>query len=425
MTLFLKHATMIDWRTLAFKSGHLAVYTQADKPPAWVNQIPEIQAGDNQDQVIDCRGKLVTRSFGCGHHHIYSTLARGMPAPAKSPSNFLEILKFIWWHLDKHLDLEMIKASALATALYCAKNGVTLVIDHHASPFAVKGSLAAISEAFDAVGIAHLLCYEISDRDGERSRDEGLEETEEYLQNGQQGLVGLHASFTVSDQTVKRAVDLALRYNSGIHVHVAEDKSDQDHCLEHHQTRVINRFHRLGVLDLPKTILAHCVHLDDQERLLLKNSQAWVAENIESNLNNNVGLARYSDFGERVLLGTDGMHSDMLRSTKTAYFVGQTTEQITMIQAYRRLRAIHDYLNTNAFQGDAENNLLILDYDSPTEVHTGNFLGHLLFGLESKHIWGVIAGGRLIVKNRVLQTLNETEILEFAREMGNKLWRSL
>jgi cytosine/adenosine deaminase-related metal-dependent hydrolase len=425
MTLYLTNATFIDWQTLEFKTGHLAVSTQADKPVEFIHQVPTNQEWDSQDQVIDCRGKLVTKSFGCGHHHIYSTLARGMPAPSKTPSNFLEILDFIWWRLDKNLDLAMIKASALASALYCAKNGVTFVIDHHASPLAVKGSLAAISEAFDAVGISHLLCYEITDRDGELSKDQGLEETEVYLQSGRPGLVGLHASFTVSDQTIKQAVDLALRYHSGIHVHVAEDKADQDHCLRLYQTRVMNRFHKLGVLDLPKTILAHCVHLDNQEQQLLKDSRAWVAENIESNLNNAVGLSNYSRYGDRIMLGTDGMHSDMLRSARMAFFVGQTTEQIGMDKAYRRFRAVHDYLKSNGFQGDSGNNLVILDYDAPTELHAGNFLGHFLFGLESKHVWGVIANGKLIVRDRILQTMNETEILGFAREMGNRLWRKL
>ena len=157
---------------------------------------------------MDCAGRLVTKSFGCGHHHIYSTLARGMPAPQKSPLNFVEILKYIWWHLDKCLDLEMIEASALASAIYCAKNGVTLIIDHHASPFAIKDSLFTIAKAFDRVGISHLLCYEISDRDGEGARAAGLAETDAFLAAGYQGHVGLHASFTVGDDLLHKAIAL-------------------------------------------------------------------------------------------------------------------------------------------------------------------------------------------------------------------------
>ncbi len=136
--------------------------------------IPGTDALGAGDRIIDCKGKFVTKSFGCGHHHIYSTLARGMPAPRNIPTNFSEILQYVWWHIDKRLDLEMIEASALASAIYCAKSGVTFVIDHHASPFAVEGSFETIAKAFDRVGISHMLCYEMSDRDGAEIREKGL-----------------------------------------------------------------------------------------------------------------------------------------------------------------------------------------------------------------------------------------------------------
>ena len=425
MTVYLRNATFIDWETLEFKRGHMAVSTLQNNEPEFVSKVPDPKDLAPQDTIVDCHNKLVTKSFVCGHHHIYSTLARGMPAPTKNPENFVEILKYIWWNLDKNLDLEMIRASALAAALYCAKNGVTFVIDHHASPFAVRGSLDVIKESFDAVGISHLLCYEISDRDGEQSRDEGFQETEAYLQNNQQGLVGLHASFTVGGKTLERAVALAKNYNSGIHIHVAEDKADQTACEEKYNTRVIHRLAAAGALDLPKTILGHCVHLNESEADLLKNSQAWVVENVESNLNNNVGLADYSRYGSNIMLGTDGMHNDMLRSAKSAFFVGQTTESIDFIGAYQRFRAAHRYLSGNGFKGDGNNNLVIFEYDPPTEINQDNFLGHFMFGLESSHVTDVISNGKLIVKNKALQTLPEKETLSFAREMGKRLWEKL
>ncbi len=403
----------------------MAVCTIQGNRPEFISKVPDPKDLDSQDTIVDCHNKLVTKSFVCGHHHIYSTLARGMPAPVKNPENFVEVLKYVWWNLDKNLDLEMIRASALAAALYCAKNGVTFVIDHHASPFAVRGSLNLIKESFDAVGISHLLCYEISDRDGETSRDEGLQETETYLQDNKQGLVGLHASFTVSEETLGKAVKLAKEYNSGIHIHVAEDRADQTDCERKYNKRVIQRLADAGALDLPKTILGHCIHLNDQEAELLKNSPAWVVENVESNLNNNVGLADYGRYGNNIMLGTDGMHNDMLRSAKSAFIVGQTTEGIDFIGAYQRFRAAHRYLSDNGFQGDDNNNLVILEYDSPTEITKNNFLGHFLFGLESAHITDVISNGKLIVKNKSLQTLPEEETLSFAREMGKRLWEKL
>ena len=425
MTLYLKNATYIDHQSLSFRTGHMAVAPDVSGEIEFISSLPRSDTLTTEDDILDCTGRLVTKSFVCGHHHIYSALARGMPAPEKNPSNFVEILNYIWWHLDKRLDNEIIEASALVSALYCAKNGVTFVIDHHASPMAIEGSLSIIANAFDRVGLSHLLCYEMSDRDGEQVRDKGLAETQTYLKSGRQGHVGLHASFTVGDKLLKKAVALAGEYNTGLHVHVAEDPADQEACLGSHQKRVIERFHQAGVLDLSASILSHCIHLNDAERALVRNSQVWSAQNVESNQNNNVGMGHYGAFGQRVMLGTDGMHSDMLRSAKAAFLTGQATEGIDMAGIYRRFRNAHDYIRIHGFKGDGDNNLVILDYDAPTEINPDNFLGHFIYGIDSSHVESVISQGRLIVKNRKLLTVDEDEILSRSREMGSKLWTKL
>jgi cytosine/adenosine deaminase-related metal-dependent hydrolase len=367
----------------------------------------------------------VTKSFGCGHHHIYSTLARGMPAPSKTPSNFMEVLQYIWWHIDKRLDLEMIEASALASALYCAKNGVTFVIDHHASPFAITNSLSTIAKAFDRVGIAHLLCYEISDRDGEGPREEGLAETDRFLSASHQGHVGLHASFTVGDELLGKAVELARKHDTGLHVHVAEDRADQEDGMATYGKRVVERFQDAGALELNKSILAHCIHLADHERDLLKDSGAWVVQNVESNQNNNVGVAGYGSLTDNIMLGTDGMHCDMLRSAKAAFLVGQATEGIGFDGIYDRFRNVHRYIREFGGRGDGDNNLVVLNYDSPTDLTSDNFLGHFVYGLDARHVESVISQGRLIIENRQVLTVDEREVLAHARTMGQKLWEKM
>ena len=425
MTLYLKDATYIDWKTLEFQSGHLAVSAGDAGGIGFLDALPPEDERCAGDRVLDCSGRLVTKSFGCGHHHIYSALARGMPAPSKIPHNFSEILQYIWWHLDKSLDTEMIEASALVSALYCAKNGVTFVIDHHASPFAIENSLETIANAFDRVGISHLLCYEISDRDGDGPKEKGLQETETFLSSGRQGHVGLHASFTVGDDLLTRAVALAQRHNTGLHVHVAEDAVDQESCLKLYRKRVVERYAEAGVLDLPKSLLSHCIHLDETERDLIRRSDVYVVQNTESNLNNNVGVTNYRELGENIILGTDGMHSDMLRSAKAAFLTGQTTEGLDMAGVYNRFRKIHEYIGGNGFSGDGDNNLVILDYDSPTDINESNFLGHFVYGIDARHVDGVISSGKLIVENKKLLTIDEDEILAFSREMGKKLWAKM
>jgi len=422
MTLYLKNATFLDWQSLEIKRTHLAVEEGSQNGITLPTTLPSEDTMAREDRVIDCAGKLVTKSFGCGHHHIYSTLARGMPAPPKIPANFTEILQYVWWHIDKRLDLEMIEASALASAIYCAKSGVTFVVDHHASPMAIKGSLSVIAQAFDRVGIAHLLCYEISDRDGEGPREEGLAETDNFLAAGNQGHVGLHASFTVGDELLKKAVALAKKHDSGLHVHVAEDRADQKDALAKYGLRVVERFERAGALELKKSIFAHCIHLTDREKSLLRESGVWVVQNVESNQNNNVGVAGYTLLTDNVMLGTDGMHCDMLRSAKAAFLVGQSTEGIGFDGIYRRFRNVHRYAQAFDFRGDGDNNIVILDYDSPTEVTSDNFLGHFVYGIDARHVETVICRGRVIVENHRVTTVDENEVLTFASEMGKKLW---
>jgi cytosine/adenosine deaminase-related metal-dependent hydrolase len=418
--LLLKNGTFIDWQSLEFQMGDFLVEAGIQGGIRPVNSEPY----PKNIETLDCTGKFITKSFGCGHHHVYSALARGMPAPKKNPGNFPEILQYIWWNLDKALDPEMIRSSALVTAMACAKNGVTFVIDHHASPFAIAGSLETIAEAFDEVGVGHLLCYEISDRDGLDIAANGLDETAAYLDK-RPALVGLHASFTVGDETLKQAVRLASETRSGIHLHVAEDQSDQDHCVINHGKRVVERLYDADVLEFPKSILAHCLHLNDHERKLVEGSPAWIVQNMESNMNNSVGFFNSKGLGKNIMLGTDGMNSDMLRSAKATFFTGHNFEAIDYSGTYQRFRNIHHYLSKNNFPGDGGNNLVVLEYDSPTPVNRDNFYGHFLFGMEAQNISHVISRGCLIVKERKIVKVDEQSILKESWRQAERLWKKM
>ena len=425
MTLYLKDAMFVDWRTLEIRRTDLAVEEGPQKGISYPAAVPSPDALGPEDRVLECTGKLVTKSFGCGHHHIYSTLARGMPAPPRMPANFLEVLEYIWWRVDKRLDRDMIEASALAAALHMAKHGVTFCVDHHCSPYAIEGSLETIARAFEKIGLGHLLCYENSCRDGWGSMEAGLAETDAYLSSGRKGHVGLHASFTVDDDLLEKSVELAHKHGTGLHVHVAEAPADQEHCLKTYGMRVIQRLHGFGALESSHTIMGHCVFLDDSEKKLLRESPVWVVQNVESNQNNNVGATGYIGLTGNVMLGTDGMHSDMLRSAKAAYLVGQNTECVSPNQIYERFRNVHRFIEAMGAEGDGDNNLVILDYDTPTEITSGNFTGHFIYGLESNHVLSVIAQGQVIVEERRITSVDEAEILAYAREQGLRLWKKL
>jgi cytosine/adenosine deaminase-related metal-dependent hydrolase len=236
----------------------------------------------------------------CGHHHLYSTLARGMPSPPERPADFLGILEQIWWRLDAALDLEMIRWSAMLGALEALECGTTAIVDHHESPHAIEGSLSAIAAACATVGVRVSAAYGVSDRNGADGAKRGLAENERFLRGGGRGMVGVHAAFTCSDATLEAAAGLAAERGVGVHIHVAEGVVDAGAGL------------RLEHLARPDWLLVHCVHLD-------RDLPGLIAHNPRSNMNNAVGYARPASRPNRVVLGTDGIGADMLEEFRLAY----------------------------------------------------------------------------------------------------------
>ena len=247
------------------------------------------------DRPTDCTPGLV-----CGHHHLYSALARGMPAPPQRPTNFPEILQQVWWRLDRALDLDMIRAGARLGALEALECGTTRIVDHHSSPNAIEGSLDVIAAACAEVGVAVSCCYEVTDRNGADGAKAGLAENERFLRAGGDGFVGAHACFTLSDDTLDAVAGLAADLGAGVHIHVAEDRCDTDAGA------------RLETRAAPNWLLAHGVHLD-------RPLPGTIAHNPRSNLNNAVGYSRPDRFGNPVQLGTDGIGADLLDEFRVAY----------------------------------------------------------------------------------------------------------
>ncbi len=241
-----------------------------------------------------------TPGMVCGHHHLYSSLARGMPAPPLRPANFLQILEQVWWRLDVALDLEMIGASARLGALEALECGTTAIVDHHESPSAIEGSLDAIADACGEIGVRVVCAYGVTDRHGPDGARRGLEENERFIRAGGRGMVGVHAAFTCTDDTLAAAAGLAEDLHVGAHIHVAEDLVDAGAGT------------RLSGLARPDWLLAHGVHLD-------RPLPGTLAHNPRSNMNNSVGYARPVAWPGPVALGSDGIGADMLEEFRLAY----------------------------------------------------------------------------------------------------------
>ena len=241
-----------------------------------------------------------TPGLVCAHHHLYSALARGMPPPPRTPQTFQEILELVWWRLDKALDLEMIEWSAKLGALEALERGTTAIIDHHASPGAIEGSLSVIADACAEVGVRISTCYEVTDRNGPSEARAGLEENDRYLKAGGRGYVGAHACFTLSEETLDAVCELAKHHGVGVHIHVAEGPED------------IDAGERLEGRADDSWLLVHAVHLD-------RDLAGTIAHNPLSNMNNAVGYAAPAKRPNRIVLGTDGIGGDMVEAFRMAY----------------------------------------------------------------------------------------------------------
>jgi cytosine/adenosine deaminase-related metal-dependent hydrolase len=253
-----------------------------------------------------------TPGLVCAHHHLYSTLARGMPPPPRTPRNFREILEQVWWRLDLALDLDLVRWSARLGAVEALESGTTAIVDHHASPTAIDGSLDVIAEACAEVGVRVVCAYEVTDRNGPEGAKAGLAENERFLRGGGRGLVGAHACFTLSDGTLDAVVGLAQDLGVGVHIHVGEDRVDAGAAA------------RLRPVAGDDWLLAHCVHADPA-------LAGTIAHNPRSNLNNGVGYARparWAAAGNRVALGSDGIGAAMLEEFALAY-VAQRADDVT------------------------------------------------------------------------------------------------
>ncbi len=251
----------------------------------------------------------VTPGLVCSHHHLYSELARGMPAPPKVAANFQEILEQVWWRLDAALDLEMLEWSAKLGALEALEAGTTAIIDHNETPNAIEGSLSVIADACQEVGVRVVTGYGVTDRHGAEGARRGLEENRRFMEEGGRCLVGVHAAFTCSDESLQGAAALADEYDVGVHIHVAEGPGDVDAP------------ERLAGLTNDRWLLSHCVYLPTDHDL-----KGTILHNPRSNLNNGVGYADPARFSNPVALGTDGIGANMIESFRLAYVMQRSVD---------------------------------------------------------------------------------------------------
>jgi putative selenium metabolism protein SsnA len=356
--------------------------------------------------------------------------------------DFVGVLDKLWWRLDKQLTLDDCYYSALVPLIDAVKKGTTTLIDHHASPSAVTGSLDRIATAVKEVGLRASLCYEVSDRDGPEIAAEGIEENVGFIERCNReeddylkALFGLHASFTISEETMKTAVKAAEGLDTGFHIHTAEAASDQEHSLKTFGKRVVERLHDAGVLG-PKTIAGHCVHVNDKELDLLKSTDTTVVHNPQSNINNAVGVAdiiAMSKKGIRVGLGTDAMTVNMLEELRQALWIhhlAQSNPSVGFMETMNTLilnnaRIANRYwdIGLGELREGYAADIVLMEYYPPTPFNGDTFLGHLGFGLAEGSVDTTIVGGKVLMENGELRLgIDEDEVARESRKLAAKLW---
>jgi putative selenium metabolism protein SsnA len=388
------------------------------------------------EETLDLAGAVLTPGLVCAHTHLYSALARGMPPPAREPHNFLQILERVWWRLDKALDPDTILWSARVGAMEAARCGVTTLVDHHASPAAVPGSLDLIRDALAEVGVRGVLCYETSDRDGTAIRDQGLEENRRFATASRndprfRGLIGAHASFTLADDSLRRLGELAAALDTGVHVHVAEDRSDVRLTRERYRRGIIERFGDTGVLRRG-SVFAHCIHLEPRAFAVIRELGAWTVHNPRSNMNNHVGHAPLEQFGERSALGCDGFTPDLFEEARVAWFRNQeatprapATTIPRLLQGGQRLISEVFGRTFGTLEPGAEADLVVLDYAAPTPLTDGNAAMHLLFGGRTAMVRSVMVAGKWIVRDGALLNVDERGRMHAAAAEAGRLWEAM
>jgi len=397
------------------------------------------------EETLDAGGKLVMPGLICAHTHFYGAFARGMAIPGEPPRNFPQILERLWWRLDKTLNYDDIRYSALVCLVEAIKHGTTTLIDHHASQNAIDGSLDVIAEAVEEAGLRVCLCYEVTDRDGKDRAEAGIRENERFIRKSREqarmvrGAFGLHASLTLSDETLEKCVAVAESLEVGFHIHVAEDVADVEDSLRKSGLRVVERLQKIGVLG-PRTIAAHCVHISDGEMDILKETGTRVVHNPRSNMNNAVGTADVQAMLERgieVGLGNDGFSNNMFVEMHVAYLVHKLAHRdprvmgadcvLKMAFAYNAAtaRLFWPERPLGVLKPGAYADVIIVDYKPTTPLTEGNFPWHVIFGIDGTGVDTTIAGGRVLMQEGKLLTLDEEEITARSRELAMEMWRRL
>ena len=410
---------------------------------AAVGETEAIKKQYGDAEFIDAKGGVIMPAFINTHEHIYSAMARGLSIKGYNPKGFLDILDGQWWTIDRHLTLEQTKYSAVETLISCIRNGVTTVFFFFSSFGQIGGSLFTIADVAKELGVRACLCYEISDRDGMDKARESVMENAEFIRYALKddtdmiaGMMGMHAQFTISDATMELAA--ANKPDEvGYHIHVAEGIEDLHDCLKKYGKRIVDRLMDFNILG-EKTLLGHCIYINPHEMDLIKDTNTMVVHNPESNMGNACGCPPTMELVHRGILtglGTDGYTHDMIESYKVANVLHKhhlcdanaAWGEVPKMLFENNAAIANRYFKTplGVLKEGAAGDVIVVDYNPPTQLDASNINGHILFGMTGRDVVTTVANGRVLMKDREIKVIDVEEAMAKCREESAKLWHSI
>ncbi|RKX95076.1 MAG: putative aminohydrolase SsnA [Spirochaetes bacterium] len=440
MTIVIKGATAVEFDPPRIRE-HCDVVIEGNKIAAVGNGAAKDVAAD---EVIDGSGRIVFPGIVCSHHHIYSALSRGVMASIGPTPDFVSILKNLWWRLDRAIDEDVLHFSTLTASLDALRCGTTSIIDHHASPDFIEGSLDVIKQGVELIGVRGATCYEVTDRNGRDGMMAGIEENRRFAleiqaaaEKGEtprlvEAYIGGHAPCTIPEEGFERMADVIKETGRGLHLHVAEDRYDVSQSHVVYGEDIVARLDRHGMLD-SRTILVHGVHLSEGEIEILNERDSFLVHNARSNMNNNVGYNRNLPKLRNLALGTDGIGADMYSELQSAYFKHKDEggawwpgDFLRALQAGNRIMERSFGESFGRLEAGYMADVVIARYEAPTPLVPENVAGHFVFGMNAGITETVIVNGRIVMKNGDFSDeIDEAAIAAGAREQGAKLWKRM
>lgn len=424
--------TIINARIYDYKNYIENGYVRFDKEIVEVGPM-EAFVNNGYEEIENANRDLVLPSFVCAHSHIYSIFARGLSIPF-NPKSFQDILKQMWWKLDSKITNDISYYSGIAAASEFLLNGVTTVIDHHASG-QIRGSLHALQSAVTGVaGMRGIYCFETSDRYNsfdciyENSEFSSLHKSPKCA-----GIIGMHASMTLEDNTLEKTKSIIE--DQPIHIHVAESYADEEDCIGKYKCRIIERFDKFNLLN-DDSLIVHGVYLNNKELEILSKKKVSIVVNTTSNMNNAVGLPlvkQYLKYGIPVMVGNDGLSSNMASEYMNVYYTSHlenlSPKEITIGDVKQMILNAYDYVSRilgikiGEIKEGHVADLMRVKYSPFTEIDATNVFGHIFFGLfPAFKPSDVYVDGEHVVKDYVLTNSQLLAELVDAKRHADELW---